>query len=124
MDITHHRMGLIFVTTITNITTFVNIFISRDEITLTDMRRDPNYTIFYVCWFWAVITGTNFKLVWTFLIFFFFSRLDTLSHPGGFKFQNPPQHEETEREAESRPQVSPTVTGDDLRGNIDLTFPG
>ena len=27
------------------------------------MRRDPNYTIFYVCWFWAVITGTNFELV-------------------------------------------------------------
>lgn len=44
----------------------------------------------------------------------YFLRLDTLSHPGGFKFQNPPQHEETEREAESRPQVSPTVTGDDL----------
>ena len=33
------------------------------------MRRDPNYTIFYVCWFWAVITGTNFELVWTFLQF-------------------------------------------------------
>ena len=33
------------------------------------MRRDSNYIIFYVCWFWAVITGINFELVWTFLQF-------------------------------------------------------
>ena len=51
-----------------------------------------------------------------------FSRLDTLSHPGGFKFQNPPQHEETERETESRQQVSPTVTGDDLGEILTLHF--
>ena len=30
---------------------------TRSEITLTDMRRDSYYIIFYVCWFWAVITG-------------------------------------------------------------------
>ena len=36
----------------------------------------------------------------------YFSRPNTFSHPGGFKFQNPPEHEETKRETESRQQVS------------------
>ena len=41
----------------------------RSEISLTDMRRDSNYIIFYVCWFWAIITGAKVYILITVNLF-------------------------------------------------------